>query len=90
MGLFDKLVGNGPSVQQGQQTQPTQITPDMVRREIINLQQNPAAYLKQRGFSLPANINASDPRQITQYLLQSGQIGSGRLQQILRGLGAIK
>lgn len=88
MGLFDKLgQGNVTAPAQGQ---PAHITPEMMRQEVANLQQNPAAYLKQRGFTLPANINASDPRQITQYLLQSGQIGSGRLQQILRGIGAIK
>ena len=88
MGLFDKLGGAAPV--SAPQTQPAQVTPQMMRQEISNLRQNPASYLKQRGFNLPANVNASDPRQITQYLLQSGQIGPGRLQQIIRGLGLMK
>jgi hypothetical protein len=29
----------------------------------------------------------TDPKQITQYLLQSGQVGGGRLQQVMRMLG---
>lgn len=88
MGLFDKLVGNTVPAQQGQQTQPTQITPEMMRKEVNSVQANPSAYLAQRGFKIPANL--TDPKQITTYLLQSGQIGNGRLQQVLRGLGAIK
>lgn len=85
MGLFDKLNGN---VQQGQTAQPTQITPDMMRQEIGNIQRNPAAYLAQRGFTIPDGM--TDPRQITVHLLQSGQVGGGRLQQIIRMLGGGK
>lgn len=77
MGLFDKLSGNGGARQR-------QITPDMMRAEIGTIQQNPAAYLYQRGFSIPDGM--TDPRQITVHLLQSGQIGSGRLQQIMQML----
>lgn len=78
MGLFDKLAGNGGSRQ-------NQVTPDMMRAEIGTIQQNPAAYLSQRGFSIPDGM--TDPRKITVHLLQSGQIGAGRLQQIMRMLG---
>lgn len=81
MGLFDKLSGNGSA----QGTQQTQITPDMMRAEVQKIQQNPAAYLAQYGFKVPDNI--ADPRQLTQYLLQTGQIGGGKLQQVLRALG---
>lgn len=77
MGLFDKLSGNGGAQQR-------QVTPDMMRAEIGTIQQNPAAYLSQRGFSIPDGM--TDPRQITVHLLQSGQIGSGRLQQIMQML----
>ena len=77
MGLFDKLSGNGGAQQR-------QITPDMMRAEIRTIQQNPAAYLSRRGFSIPDGM--ADPRQITVRLLQSGQIGSGRLQQIMQML----
>ena len=69
--------------QQGQQQR--QISPDEMRTEIGRIQADPGAYLQQRGFSIPAGM--TDPRQITQHLLQSGQVGGGRLQQVMRMLG---
>lgn len=87
MGLFDKLgqgTGSAPqSVPQGQQ-----ITPDMVRQEVGNIRQNPAAYLGRYGMKIPDGMN--DPREITTYLLRSGQIGGGRVQQIMKMLGLMK
>lgn len=89
MGLFDKLgqgTGSAPqSVPQGQQ-----ITPDMVRQEVCNIRQNPAAYLSRYGMKIPEGINVNDPREITTYLLRSGQIGGGRVQQIMKMLGLVK
>ena len=41
------------------------------------LRQNPAGVLKQAGFNIPSGIN--NPQQIVNYLLQSGQVGQGRL-----------
>lgn len=76
MGLFDRLGG-----QQGQQ----QITPDMMRQEIGSIKANPGSYLSQHGFNIPDGM--TDPRQITQHLLQTGQVGGGRLQQVMRMLG---
>ena len=63
---------------------PQQTAPDM-RNEIGNIKANPGSYLKAKGFNIPAGMN--DPKQITQYLLQSGQVGGGRLQQVMRMLG---
>lgn len=80
MGLFDQL-----GQKSGQQTQ---VTTDMIRREIGNIQANPFDYLKQRGFNIPPEMN--DAKQITQYLLQSGQIGSGKLQQMVRMLQGVR
>lgn len=77
MGIFDKLG------QSGQQTQ--QVTPQMMRQEMARIQQDPGAYLKARGLNIPGGM--TDPKQITQHLLRTGQIGSGRLQQIMRMLG---
>jgi hypothetical protein len=77
MSLFDRLAQQ-PQEQQG-------ITPDMMRAEMGRIQANPAAYLQQRGFNIPQGM--TDPKQITQYLLQSGQVGGGRLQQVMRMLG---
>lgn len=76
MGLFDRLGG-----QQAQQ----QITPDMMRQEIGNIKANPGSYLSQHGFNIPDGM--TDPRQITQHLLQTGQVGGGRLQQVMRMFG---
>ena len=78
MSVFDRLGGQQP--QQGQQ-----ITPQMMRTEMGRIQADPAAYLQKRGFNIPGGM--SDPKQITQYLLQSGQVGGGRLQQIMQMLG---
>ena len=77
MGLFDRLSGNA--------AQGHQVTPQEMRTEMGRIQQNPASYLKQRGFSIPAGM--SDPRQITQHLLQTGQVGNPRLQMVIRMLG---
>lgn len=77
MSLFDRLG------QQGQEQQG--ITPEMMRTEMSRIQANPAAYLQQRGFNIPQGM--TDPKQITQYLLQSGQVGGGRLRQIMSMLG---
>lgn len=76
MGLFDRLGG-----QQAQQ----QITPDMMRQEIGSIKANPGNYLSQHGFNIPDGM--TDPRQITQHLLQTGQVGGGRLQQVMRMFG---
>lgn len=86
MGLFDKL-GQG-TAQAPAQGQPAQITPDMVRAEVGNIRQNPAAYLGRYGMKIPDGMN--DPREITTYLLRSGQIGGGRVQQIFKMLGLMK
>ena len=77
MSIFEKLH------QQGQQQK--QISQDDMRTEIGRIQADPGSYLQQRGFTIPQGM--TDPRQITQHLLQSGQIGSGRLQQVMRMLG---
>lgn len=77
MSIFEKLH------QQGQQQR--QISPDEMRTEIGRIQADPGAYLQQRGFTIPQGM--TDPRQITQHLLQSGQVGQGRLQQVMRMLG---
>lgn len=78
MGLFDRL--SRPS--QGTQKQ---VTPDMMRQEIGNIKANPGQYLSRQGFNIPNGM--TDPRQITQHLLQTGQVGGNRLQQVMRMLG---
>ena len=72
MGIFDRLGQN-------------QVSPQDMRTEMGRIQQNPASYLKQRGFNIPAGM--SDPRQITQHLLRTGQVGNQRLQMVMKMLG---
>ena len=76
MGLFDRL---------SQPAQGQQMTPDMMRQEIGSIKANPGSYLSQHGFNIPDGM--TDPRQITQHLLQTGQVGGGRLQQVMRMFG---
>lgn len=76
MGLYERLGG--------QQTQ-QQITPDMMQREYNSITSNPGQYISQHGLNIPNGM--TDPRQITQHLLRTGQVGGGRLQQVMRMLG---
>ena len=77
MSIFEKL--------HQQEQQQKQISHEDMRTEIGRIQADPGAYLQQRGFTIPQGM--TDPRQITQHLLQSGQVGQGRLQQVMRMLG---
>lgn len=77
MGIFDKLAQNSTKAPQNGYQE--------MRAEMGRIQQNPVGYLRQRGFKIPDGL--TDPRQITQHLLQSGQVGSSRLQMIMRMLG---
>lgn len=70
MGVFDKL-GQKP-----QQTNPMQI--------LQQLRSNPVDMLKQAGYNIPSGMN--DPRQMVNYLMQSGQIPQSRYQQVIQAL----
>lgn len=78
MSILDRI-GQQPA------QQPRQISQEEMRTEIGRIQADPGAYLKQRGFNIPGGM--TDPKQITQHLLRSGQVGNGRLQQVMRMLG---
>ena len=45
---------------------------------IQELKNDPAGFLKSKGFNIPDDMK--DPRSITSYLLQSGQVGGQRMQ----------
>ena len=75
MGIFDSLGGQ----QQPQMN---------MQQELGNIKSNPGPYLKRLGFNIPDGM--TDAKQITQYLLQTGQVGVNRLQQVMRMIGAIK
>ena len=44
----------------------------MMIKSIMQMQNNPAEFLSQRGFNIPENINS--PNEIIQHLLNTGQI----------------
>lgn len=88
MGIFDSLGSKSPS--RASQTQQQQMNPQQMqqamRQEIGKISAHPSDYLKEKGFNIPAEM--TDARQITQYLLQTGQIGNQRLQQVMQMIGA--
>lgn len=70
--LFDAL---------GQRPQPSQQMP------LQEIKSNPAAYLKKMGYNMPSGVDIRNPQSIINGLVQTGQIGNGRVQQIMRMLG---
>ena len=70
MSLFDDI---------GAQKIPAQITP---QQAFSQLRANPAAMLKQAGLSIPTGM--SNPQEIINHLLRSGQISNPRLQMAQR------
>lgn len=79
MSLFDTL-----KQQPAQQMDPRQMQQRMMQ-EIGQIKSGPADYLKQYGYNIPDGM--TDARQITQYLLQTRQVGTPRLQQVMSMLG---
>ena len=59
--------------------------PQDMRTEMGRIQQDPGAYLQQRGFTIHAGM--TDPKMITQHLLRTGQVGGSRLQMVMKMLG---
>ena len=86
MGIFDSLGKQTPS-RAAQQIDPRQMQQAM-QQEIGQIKAHPGDYLKQKGFTVPDGM--TDAGQITQYLLQSGQIGGGRYQQVMRLVNSIR
>ena len=60
--------------QLGQQQNPMQM--------LQQIRQNPAAILQRAGLNIPAGM--SDPQQIIQHLMQSGQVSQQRYQQAMQ------
>lgn len=52
---------------------------------MIQLRSNPAAVLKQRGLNVPDGM--SDPQQIVQHLISSGQVSNNALQAAMQMMG---
>lgn len=86
MGLFDQLGMQPGQGQQRQQMDPRQMQQQM-RHDVDEIKSHPGAYLKQHGYNIPDGM--TDAKQITQYLLQTKQIGTPRLQQVVSMLGGM-
>jgi len=71
MSLFDALGGGTPKMNPMQMIQ--------------QLRQNPAAMLRQAGMTIPDGM--SNPQQIVQHLVQSGQVSNTRLQSVMQMMG---
>ena len=80
MGVWDQL-GQQP---QRQQADPRQMQQQM-QQEVGQIKARPGTYLKNKGYTIPDGM--TDAKQITQYLLQTGQVGTPRLQQVMSMLG---
>lgn len=61
---------------------PQQLNPMQAMQQ---LRQNPVATLRQRGINVPDGM--TDPQRIIQHLVQSGQVSSARLQQVMQMVG---
>ena len=72
MSIFDQL--NGQQVPRGNIGQMQQATADALRQ----LQNNPAAMVRQRGLSIPDGMNS--PEQMVRHILNSGQVTGPRAQ----------
>lgn len=74
MSIFNSL---GQQPQQGAQMDPAQALADLKR--------NPSSFLKQMGLDVPEDM--TDPQQITQHLVSSGQRSNSMLQMAMRMMG---
>lgn len=75
MGLFDKLGGNQkPQQNQGPSYQ--------------QFASEPVKYLRQAGLDIPDGLNT--PQQITQYIMQSGQLTQNRAAQAMQMMGRMR
>jgi hypothetical protein len=72
-------LGNTNQQVNSQQTNPMQM--------VQELKNNPANFLKSRGFNIPNGVNINDPQSIINGLMQSGQVGNNRLQQVMKLIG---
>lgn len=54
---------------------------------VNQLRSNPASFLQQMGYNIPANINLNDPNTIISHLMKSNQINGGLLSKAQQLLG---
>lgn len=79
MGIFQSLGQQMPSQRSQQDAMQS------MRNEVGQISSNPGKYLKAKGYDIPDGM--TDAREITQYLLQTGQVGVPRLRQVVQMFG---
>lgn len=70
MGIFDSLVGGSRRIQNGSRNQRMSY-----QQMLSELKSNPNGIVNQSNFSVPNGM--TDPREIVNYLMNSGQVGNG-------------
>ena len=73
------FVGGGQPVQQPRVT---------MQDALGQLRQNPSGILRQAGFNVPGNL--SNPQQIVQHLMQTGQVPQNRMAQVMQMLSGMR
>ena len=58
--------------------------PNQMLQELKN---DPTNFLKNRGFNIPNGVNMNNPQSIINGLMQTGQIGNSKFQQVMQLLG---
>ena len=83
---WKQVPGNPRQFQNPQQMDPRFAAQQQaMQQDVAQIKAGPVAFLKQRGYNVPDGM--TDAKEITQYLLQSGQVGQSRLQQVVGMLG---
>lgn len=80
MSLFDRL-GNAPNVQFNARDV-LQNAQEALNRAVETAKANYTTMIQQKGWSVPAGM--TDPQQMAQHLVQSGQVPQSRLAQAMQ------
>ncbi len=54
---------------------------------VQQLKNDPAAFIKSRGFDIPQEVDIHNPQSIISGLMQSGQIGNDKFRMVMQMLG---
>lgn len=79
MSLFERLGGQAPAGNNQPNAQPN------MQNALQQLRRNPVAELAQHGYTIPQGM--TDPHQMVDHLIQSGQVPQNRLTTLLRMMG---
>lgn len=78
MSMFDRLGQSAPQQPQGKS-----------REEALReIKADPVGVLRQHGLNVPAGI--TDPMQMVNHLIQTGQVGGPRLQMVRQMMGQVR